>query len=365
MHVELCWPVALCAVLSSTSASAPILADDSDRTLWKADRHDNRRGAVPQSARARGHPSRHVLVRGLYNTGTNVLSTLIEANLAVHVLTPGWQPPDPAPYGCYKHTQLRLISPTVVDPPSVQGAWVSVITVRHPVKWLASMRKARYGMRCADWCNLTTCEDRLLLQYTQWHPCAMPSVTLEYAQLEDSWVDWVSALERLQVPHVVVRYEDVILRPFSVLQSIASAANTSFKPGHSTPATLRLVKNSAKSHGSPAGLAVKRDELERTQLQDLLVNDSIHAALCLPKLQSRLLNGALAVSNGLGNRSGLPELDAARGGRAALDEPIELEWEQGRAIAAEATKRIFARLAKKRALQSWCHAFGYVCISDS
>lgn len=375
------WAMGLCAALGA-SARPYILEDDFGHTLWNAHLRDGVWKGAYESDKQQRHPPRprRLLMRGLFNTGTNLMQQLIERNLRATVYN-YWprarqknlaSTPHPVPYGCHKHTPLRLISPAVIDPLFVQDAWLSVVMVRHPVQWLASMRKAHYDFFCADWCNLTACRQEV---WRQSMLCAMPAGSLRFGRLEDAWMDWAAALMRWRAPHVVVRYEDVLLRPYAVLKSVASAANASFVPEHATEATLALVERAAKAHGGATGRQPKLAELEAARIETLLVDGNVQAASCLPELRhvqrpgllppSKLPAGALPAAATASSSRDAGAHKPAKPKPNVLPELDTTARARGREVAAQVSEHILARIAANPTLQELCHTLGYVCTPDA
>lgn len=305
---------------------------------------------------------RRLLVRGLFNSGTNFVQQLINRNLNTMVYD-YWphanrSASQPYPFGCHKHTPLQLISPAAWDPLPVQAGWLSVIVLRHPLQWLASMRKAHYNVFCRDWCALTRCSHQLPRASLL---CAAPGGSLRYERLESAWAEWVSAIDALCIPHVVLRYEDALLRPFDVLAAVAAAANATFRAAHADAATIDVVEDAAKRHGRAAGRAQKLQELRTARPGDTLRTGEAAAVSCAPnnRRDSRLVAAEERRRGGGASAAAAKSASARRQPRtAALD---AVARSAGAAAASVEGERILSRVGADDTFQSLCQRWGYVC----
>jgi hypothetical protein len=313
---KLPWLLSRAPVLFMNTTTEPFLRT---AAAWKLE-HDEERPPPPRV--------RTLVMRGQMNTGTNVITAELRANL----LDTGFDPPSgiPSPFGCNKHTPLQLLF-DVFEPPKVQDAYFTIITLRHPIAWMVSMRKAHYAIQCKDWCAFARCA-LPTFSWGAYRACAQPRMELEYGKLEDMWIEWAESASRFHTPHVLVRYEDFLLDSQDLIRAVGIAARSRVREGLPV-----VVEDNAKqqpwhrgSHGRAAAL-------------EGLWNATIPTLLGYPAEGA----GAVADEALLGCWS-KPAPGAADGGDDVRGDP---------ALAA----RLARRLARNSALQRLCDRFGYRC----
>jgi hypothetical protein len=281
----------------------------------------------PRELRARGRRLAPVLLlRGMMNTGTNVMTAELRSNIADSSFDwpKGWQPP----FGCNKHTPLPLVLDEF-EPPAVQLGYLTIIVLRHPITWIVSMRKAPYHFACEDWCALERCSLEKL-NPRAYALCAMPRIEKKYEVLEDAWVEWAEGATRFRTPHIAVRYEDFLLEPERVVRAVAETARSRVREGR-----YALIEESAKTgpyHKGSHGRAAAIEALWGASIPGLLGYPADGTA-------------AVATDSLLGCWSE-PTADGAAD--AVRGDPALAE-------------RLARRLAGNDKLQQLCDRFGYQC----
>jgi len=216
---------------------------------------DNATGAA---ANATGFASvqatQQYVLAGQFNTGTNLLNTLVQLNF------PGAFQDKQKVY-FWKHKKPSDL--TYVQRANLANKGVALVMIRDPLSWLQSMKKAPYDLRACvtryDW--LTA-------------PCSTP---WNYAELHDTkpvhlsnieayWNEWTRDYQHMTdfgfSGAVVIRYEDLVLDTEGQLQRIAHAMNLP------APSTVRQVHGPAKSHGNANGRAAAISKLKNKQYLD-------------------------------------------------------------------------------------------------
>eukprot|EP00928_Gymnodinium_smaydae_P010414 TRINITY_DN1391_c0_g2_i6.p1 TRINITY_DN1391_c0_g2~~TRINITY_DN1391_c0_g2_i6.p1 ORF type:complete len:357 (-),score=19.19 TRINITY_DN1391_c0_g2_i6:205-1221(-) len=209
---------------------------------------------------------------GLYNTGTNLLDSLLELNF------PGFE----RHTKIWKHSNLKYnwefkdSSAKVIDVQSNYN-YSAIAMIRNPFSWFASMLKAPYDLQFCLGQNFkpkfTVRKDWLT------HKCFMPCPTTgirtpvqssnetrqhcgnrhakTLSSIVEVWNEWNRAymaatqygFDRI----LVIRYEDLVMHPTKVLARIAKYLKVPM------PAMPKIPEDPAKTHGNP----VDRDEALR------------------------------------------------------------------------------------------------------
>eukprot|EP00928_Gymnodinium_smaydae_P096120 TRINITY_DN8424_c0_g1_i7.p1 TRINITY_DN8424_c0_g1~~TRINITY_DN8424_c0_g1_i7.p1 ORF type:complete len:331 (+),score=58.52 TRINITY_DN8424_c0_g1_i7:74-1066(+) len=226
-----------------------------------------------------------VQVIGLQNTGTNLMETAVEMNFPGRaVLT------SDVGGGMWKHSNINFTWQTNEGAEIIRQEFQekhirTIATVRDPLSWLVSMRKAPYDMMpCLSATGFSlpyvVREDWLTHECYCTCPTAVPAPLVSYPELDDAdvqhclpkfnrtmsslvevWNQWnaaYSASSEFGFPELlIVRYEDMVLTPEPVLQRVADYLDLPL------PATALVPEDAAKSHGDPNGRAAAMEKIRQ------------------------------------------------------------------------------------------------------
>mmetsp|Transcript_48180 Transcript_48180/g.104917 ORF Transcript_48180/g.104917 Transcript_48180/m.104917 type:complete len:299 (-) Transcript_48180:89-985(-) len=204
---------------------------------------------MTNSINVRAESKTGIQVMGLQDTGTNLMSTLMERNFGNQISHWDSSHGD-ATHGLWKHANPEALVEQVPDElvPLSQGNVSIIAMIRDPLSWLESLHKAPYELASCvagdDWLNRSC---------THPVPCGYKNEgkAQTYENLLSLWARWTSSYGRLMELGIkevlVIRYEDLVLFPDQVLTEIASTLKLSM------PATIRLMDSPAKLHGEALG----------------------------------------------------------------------------------------------------------------
>jgi hypothetical protein len=200
------------------------------------------------------------LILGPFNTGTNLLRSLVRRNFGVFPDNMS----DKEHWILWKHSRPAYAVQDVDDK-------AIVVMVRDPLSWLQSIRKAPYNFEpcMKGWGTMK-----------RWltNPCEMKTNTTSNASLlvhpsvalpnlESFWNLWYEEYAQFTTKTsnsvVFVRYEDLVLNPEGELNRVATAI------GAAPVAQLKHVDQPAKHHGKPNGRAVALEKLQTKSYLEL------------------------------------------------------------------------------------------------
>lgn len=206
-------------------------------------------------------PARLVLgPAGLFNTGTNYLEALLRMNCKHSNGKPAslWQ----VPWG--KHNPIEWRGSHYA--PSGKGQNISlvmpVVMIKDPLTWMKSMCRKPYAARFK---KLERCPSPV--EATSTVVSFQRDRKLNYKSLLHLWGQWNRAYIEVKIPHLVVRYEDVLFNPVETVSKICActggAMSSSFK-------NLSKQAKSGKGHGDGGNdraraLAMYGDPLKRVE----------------------------------------------------------------------------------------------------
>lgn len=229
----------------------------------------------------------HVQIMGLFDTGTNLLRSLIEANFpgqvnAYDMYQPHalyWLPQVVNEDRCYdgmmvcsfwKHANLDVIkarSPKRLQQMHDENV-VGIAMIRSPLAWLQGVRSAPYDF--AHGTNDVSKDDWLTRGFEnspQWF--GGPPVE-RWSSLSSIWSNNTQNYERLEEygfrRHLVVRYEDLVMDTEGEMRKIASVL------GLPAPRVVRQVEGSAKagvSHGRDEAIEAIKKKSYQTMFNDV------------------------------------------------------------------------------------------------
>eukprot|EP00928_Gymnodinium_smaydae_P044037 TRINITY_DN293_c0_g1_i2.p1 TRINITY_DN293_c0_g1~~TRINITY_DN293_c0_g1_i2.p1 ORF type:complete len:354 (+),score=48.87 TRINITY_DN293_c0_g1_i2:48-1109(+) len=209
---------------------------------------------------------------GLYNTGTNLLTSFLQVNLpsGFFVVSDMVRP------GLWKHSNLKYSwergdARKKIKKVKSRYNYSAIAMIRNPFSWMASMLKAPYDLRLclgneydgpfkvrSDWlkseCYVpcpTTAGGEVVprsrgveTHCKAWHPKTLSSIV-------EVWNEWnrayMSATEYGFDRIMVVRYEDLVTHPTQVLSRIAKYLKVEM------PSEPQIPEEAAKKHGEPVG----------------------------------------------------------------------------------------------------------------
>ena len=155
-----------------------------------------------------------ILVRGIFNTGTNLMATILmnarinkdvtiyghDSFACHHGVFKGTKVTDV--YGNWKHTPPWDLRPTIL--PNRRA--LTVVMIRHPLGWLSGMQKAMYDLKCVRETK------KCVLVYR--------AKVTRFDSIEDVWNRYMSEYLRLKFPYVMVRYEDLLIDYYAQVRRI-------------------------------------------------------------------------------------------------------------------------------------------------
>ena len=176
---------------------------------------------------------------GLFNTGTNYLEALLRMNCKNSNGKPGsiWQ----VPWG--KHNPVEWRGSHYA--PSGKGQNISlvmpVMMIKDPLTWMKSMCRKPYAAKFKklEHCPSPVRDTSTVVSFQR-------DRKLAYKSLLDLWGQWNRAYIEMKVPHLIVRYEDVLFNPVETVGKICACTggvmSGSFK-------NLSKQAKSGKGHG--------------------------------------------------------------------------------------------------------------------
>lgn len=217
-----------------------------------------RAGAAPAgNGSAWAHPP--ILVLGLFNAGTNLLTQLLLKNFPDLADRGVWGKDISGSGLVWKHSKPEHLKQKLrqMGKPNLfrdQGV-VGVAVIRDPLSWLQSMKKAPYYLNgCVGWADWPTHSCTFPAPSGEWPYSLCHSRAFHVSNIESAWNDWNSQYHGLDTyagfapgKFLVVSYEDLVVDPKRALDRIAAVS------GRAPPAVVNLQDAPAKSHGRPSG----------------------------------------------------------------------------------------------------------------
>ncbi|CAK0886131.1 unnamed protein product [Prorocentrum cordatum] len=266
--------------LWSGSDSAPALA--SYQHLLRSASNVSVRGeydAVRSDRRRRGavmaNPSSPALqIVGMFDSGTNLLGALLQANLGEGTMKEVCPGSDSEGYHCFfwKHSPPQQLARELGTLQRKRRSTVLVAMVRSPLAHLVSWVKAPY--------ELDKCVKSTKFEHDEKANCAIRGEP--FSGLTGVWNSYLREYDGRHDasgsshPVIVVEYERLVIEPEAVVREIAAAL------GVKVHSTMRTLEAPAKQHGSPHGREKALQDLaEAAWLQKYPVsNKTIRSSLC-------------------------------------------------------------------------------------
>lgn len=259
------------------------------------------------------YKQRLVGIAGLFNTGTNLLATLLSRNCKFHDAKnqPGegsmsdrgpvlWQIPSG------KHNHAHQLGKFFVSQDQIKN-WkpkhggrvalkyehmITVVVVKDPLNWMSSMCRHKYAATGSWWrepkCPMLTSNSDVRVK---WHKELQTS---EFNTMLDFWVEWHNEYLDIDRPRIFVRYEDLLFDQERALRSVCACAGGELQGNLSY--VKRSVKDGVEGHGTNNKLHTTRDSalqmyssseqrLKRYNDEDLeFIRDHKDANLLMEKL---------------------------------------------------------------------------------
>ena len=199
-----------------------------------------------------------------FNTGTNLLSEYLMKNChmphnkdkrSMNVQGIRWQ----VPWGKHSPVSLRGINVAASDVPQKHGIVKNqthvfpVVVIKDPFFWMSSMCRHPYA---AVWKRSSNCPNLVPQAHSNKLVESSSGVNVKvkyadkerkYTSLAHLWNEWYANWIDVNFPRVIIRYEDLILHPETVLGKICTCA------GGLMNDKFTFVGESAKKGGAHAG----------------------------------------------------------------------------------------------------------------
>ncbi|GMI46287.1 hypothetical protein TrCOL_g2133 [Triparma columacea] len=198
---------------------------------------------------------RYASPAGLFNTGTNLLTSLLEMNCDFAPNNHHFQ----VPWG--KHNPLAARNTHTPKMYEGKGLVVSdclpIVMVKDPLTWMNSMCKNRYA---ANWAHRhVSCPNFLdpdgsqipvkvvfqpEVEHPEWGHKTYPGLV---GMWNEWYGDYISDSINEDFPRLIVRYEDLLFRPEDTVNGICTCA------GGTSKGPFKTLQTAAKSHGNTGG----------------------------------------------------------------------------------------------------------------
>lgn len=230
-------------------------------------------------------PSESVFhIIGPYNTGTNFVYHLLNANKIPHTPTPRHPITHKALFKHYPFDVAKRIAGTLsIDTTDL----VFLIMVRSPYKWLDSLRKSPYEFHFDDYaspCRIDLAAINHDENYADHLSSVLPGedagALFSFTNVVEYWNrfyrDYLSASDSNRISALFLRYEDLVeFTPESI--DLLRA-----RIGLPTIEEFRIPAGPSKKHGSASGYLEARARLDRTPTFSPREREAIDAHLSPP-----------------------------------------------------------------------------------
>jgi len=203
-----------------------------------------------QTYRSKVSKNRRLLApAGAFNTGTNLLSSLLHRNCQI-LADDRVDPPKTrvsgirfqAPWG--KHSPPSYRNKNVAKEGGdgvVQDDVLPVVMIKDPMTWMASMCDHRYQMKIAGQCPHLAKNKNEPIGVTVTYSKGI----VRHATLLDFWNDWYRDWMQISsYPRIVIRYEDLVFHAEEVIGKVCECAGGEMRDG-----PFRHRDDSAKGEG--------------------------------------------------------------------------------------------------------------------
>ena len=188
-------------------------------------------------------------VAGLFNTGTNLLDTQMRKNIHMpHANL--WQ----VPWGKHRMAEVKWNHTATNMEKHDKDHVLPVVILRDPLAWLQSMCSHPYA---TNWKHAKHhCPNLVPNQQDREHYEILPQHSFEvtikfdkkminhYKSLVHLWSEWYRQYLEADYPVLLIRFEDLVFQPVTVLREIADCVDGTL--AH----PIQYQVQSSKSHGS-------------------------------------------------------------------------------------------------------------------
>lgn len=193
---------------------------------------------------------RRVAIAGMFSTGTNLLSQLLQHNCAIpegvekkgrkggHGMD--WQ----VPWGKHTPAIFRSTTRTKRDEGIPEENVLPVVTVRHPYDWMMSMCRHAYTAKWKR--NAENCPN---LYDGNGVTARFSPGDSHYSSLPAMWNDWNNHYYNATYPRLLVRFEDVVFYPKELSTSICQCAGGQIMTPKDNDSLFHYVIDSAINGG--------------------------------------------------------------------------------------------------------------------
>ena len=231
------------------------------------DECEHLRAKVPKKDRILG-------VAGLFNTGTNLLDTQMQKNIKMPHATI-WQ----VPWGKHRMAEVKWNHTATHMEKHNKNHVLPVVILRDPFSWLQSMCSHPYATAWRH--GKHHCPNLVPNEQDGEHYNITPdqsfAVTIKfdkkmiyhYKSLVHLWSEWYRQYLEVDYPVLLIRFEDLIFQPVTVLQEIADCVEGTL----ANPIQYQVA--SSKTHGSGTDYVkalIKTADTE-LRLHNLTAND--------------------------------------------------------------------------------------------
>eukprot|EP00939_MAST-03C_sp_MAST-3C-sp1_P004281 g4281.t1 len=203
---------------------------------------------------------------GLFNTGTNYLAELLRINcertdseIPVSVWQVPWGKHNPPEWHRWNHETSTSHMQNIMP----------VVTIKNPLTWMKSMCRHPYAVALKGKCPSSVEKTENVVTYGGGRERT-------YTSLLHLWAEWYRAYFETKMPHLIVRYEDLLFHPSETVSKICKCVGGTMRKG-----SFKNINKSAKSgkghgwggNGRATALALHRDAAKRVEgysLEDLL-----------------------------------------------------------------------------------------------
>mmetsp|Transcript_1621 Transcript_1621/g.2478 ORF Transcript_1621/g.2478 Transcript_1621/m.2478 type:complete len:280 (-) Transcript_1621:77-916(-) len=200
---------------------------------------------VPYVISCRDGGGRPIQIRGLMNTGTNFLRTLLEEEEKEIV------------------EDRKHMLPWILERRGRPKNQINLIMVRHPISWITGMKKAPYFLNCEqrDYMRFpdTKCQLNLMWKFTPSNNSQKQRkiahrkerLDVDFSSIIDIWNQYYSAyLQWQEGCALLLRYEDLLINPKKSIQlALSNVHDKHFSAVIQRRTTYSALNKPAKTHG--------------------------------------------------------------------------------------------------------------------
>ena len=227
-------------------------------------------------------------VAGMFNSGTNLLSTLLMSNCKLPKAKYGgieWQ----VPWGKHNPSHYRLIHYAPSSKGVVRENVLPIVMIKDPLTWMHSMCRHSYSLvtkfrgcptlllqdkknKFLGEDSINEDEEMLMADFKKYTNNAasvtFPKNRTKYDNMLDVWNTWYTDYIRAPFPKIVIRFEDLLFRQEEIVTSVCSCA------GGQMTKEFKYMESSAKGErGAHGGGHGRKQALERYGSEEIRNKD--------------------------------------------------------------------------------------------